>query len=338
MSAALATLFYPLETGLLTPGRVLFLNAQHYPFLDQLDKNDLCLQQFFKPYEAALGAKGYDASPSIPCEHAAFDMVMLAAPKNQIETLYLMAQGLQALKPGGVLVVAAENKAGGGRLVKNFGHFGLGDIQNETRNKARVVWAENNALNDEALKRAIKDGSPQSVCEEEFYSCPGIYGWNKIDKGSALLVQHLPDDLSGNGADFGCGYGYLGTYILQRENVKALHNLDADWRALEMCRKNLAGIKSEAFVEFAWEDLTQRTMLQALDFIVMNPPFHEGKSTDILIGEGFIASAAHSLKRGGRLFMVANKHLPYEQVLQQNFSDVQKPCEGQGFKVFCAIK
>lgn len=338
MSDALATLFYPLETGLLKPGRMLFLNAQPYSFLDQLDQNTLVLQQFFKPYEAALGAGGYDVHPAIPSDREAFDMVMLAAPKNQIETLYLMARGLQALKPGGVLVVAAANKAGGGRLVKNFETLGLENTGNETRNKARAVWGQKNALNEEAVTQAIKEGSPQSVCDEGFYSCPGIYGWNKIDQGSALLAQHLPGDLSGNGADFGCGYGYLGTHILQRDNVKALHNLDADWRALEMCRKNLTEVKSDAFVEYAWEDLTQKTMLQNLDFIVMNPPFHEGKLVDISIGEGFIISAAHSLKRGGRLFMVANRQLPYEPVLQQNFSDVQKPCEGQGFKVFCAVK
>src|SRR5690606_29767337 len=54
-----------------------------------------------------------------------------------------------------------------------------------------------------------------TIGELRFLSKPGLYGWNKIDQGSALLVEtfkaHFP---SANChyqrcLDLGCGYGYL---------------------------------------------------------------------------------------------------------------------------------
>jgi len=70
----------------------------------------------------------------------------------------------------------------------------------------------------------------------------------------------------------------------------------------------------------------------------MNPPFHEGKASDQSIGQNFIKTAANSLKSGGALWMVANSQLAYESHLNNLFSEVKKTFEGQGFKVFHAVK
>lgn len=54
----------------------------------------------------------------------------------------------------------------------------------------------------------------------------------------------------------------------------------------------------------------------------MNPPFHEGRVTDVSLGQSFIAAAASRLKPGGRLLMVANRQLPYELTLKGLFKTV----------------
>ena len=166
----------------------------------------------------------------------------------------------------------------------------------------------------------------------------GLYGWNKIDKGSQLLLERLPHDLKGRGADFGCGYGLIARHVLeQNPNVKLMHVMDADARAVEICTDNLAVYKDRVQAKYC--DLTRpQDHLRNLDFIVMNPPFHEGKKTDFSIGLGFIKSSAAALSPRGVLYVVANAHLPYEDLLQAEFKTVEKLHEGGGFKVFTAHK
>ena len=53
---------------------------------------------------------------------------------------------------------------------------------------------------------------------------------------------------------------------------------------------------------------------------------------------GSIAAAADALNPGGRLWLVANRHLPYEQVLDARFAEVRAVAQAQGFKVIAATK
>jgi len=340
---ALNTLFYPYETARLPwpvqGQRVAFFNAQNHAALRAIEA-DLYLQQNFKPYAQELQNAGFETSCILPIdENETYDTVFIALPKNRIEAAYLIARALQCLKSQGILVVAAANKAGGARIVKMLAGFGLIDCGSESKNKGRVCWAIKENVDQIAVDMALKDGQVQDVLDGAFQSQPGLFGWNKIDKGSALLLQHLPNDLTGKGADFGCGYGLLARHVLQNCNVRSLTCIDADARAVELCRVNVQNVQKNAAIDFIWADLTvSLPVLKNLDFIVMNPPFHEGKFTDADIGKAFINSAYESLKRKGKLWMVANSQLPYEPVLNAQFYKVEKVFEGAGFKIFCAEK
>jgi len=339
---ALDTLFHLFESGIISyPAagqRTLFLNTQDHRALNSF-QCEMSFQQSFRPFAKRLKAAGHRVCPDFPEEEQSFDMVIIAAPKNQIETLYLIACGLGFLKPNGLLIAAAENKAGGSRLQKNMAHFDLENLKSESRNKSRAVWTKVLSFDEKRVEQALTDGAMQGVLDGCFQSQPGVFGWNKLDQGSQVLLQHLPDELKGKGADFGCGYGLLSRYVLENYKLKSLTCIDAEARAVEACRLNLEGVDTDAELTFEWVDLTQDlSHVSGLDFIVMNPPFHEGKKVDLSIGEGFIKNAAVSLKRNGSLWMVANKQLPYEPILQEAFFRVETVFEGRGFKVFCAVK
>ena len=51
------------------------------------------------------------------------------------------------------------------------------------------------------------------------------------------------------------------------------------------------------------------------------------------IGRAFIAAAANALKPGGRLWLVANRHLPYEHALGEGFPQVETLVQNGGFKI-----
>lgn len=316
----------------------LFLNAQYHVDLESLAKEGIHCQQYFKPYYDALQAKGFAVCADIEIEAQSKDFVFLSLPKNMIEAHFLIAQGLLSLKRGGIILCAAENKTGGSRLQKMLGSFDISDIAHESRNKCRAVWGRVENINMDAVQNALSAGQEQAILDGRFQSQPGIFGWDKIDKGSDILTRFISKDMKGKGADFGCGYGYLSEFILSHcRKVKRISCIDADYRAVELCRKNLSAF--EVDTPCYWADLSMpHPDLRNLDFIVMNPPFHEGKKQDLELGKAFIQSAHQSLRRGGRLWMVANAHLPYENIVQDLFFECTKHHEGQGFKIFEGLK
>ena len=91
-------------------------------------------------------------------------------------------------------------------------------------------------------------------------------------------------------------------------------------------------------VAFHWHDVTAGLPARC-DVIVTNPPFHaQGRADRPDIGRAFIAAAADALQAGGRLWLVANRHLPYEDALGARFASVRTVAQAQGFKVIEAIK
>ena len=88
-----------------------------------------------------------------------------------------------------------------------------------------------------------------------------------------------------------------------------------------------------------WADL--RRPLEGLadfDFVVMNPPFHDGGAEDKALGVAFIAAASQMLSKRGVCWLVANRHLPYEAALTAAFSSVTVKGDGGGYKIFEARK
>jgi 16S rRNA (guanine1207-N2)-methyltransferase len=71
---------------------------------------------------------------------------------------------------------------------------------------------------------------------------------------------------------------------------------------------------------------------------VTNPPFHQGRADLPELGRAFIVAAADALIAGGRLWLVANRHLPYEAVLNECFKTMRTVTTERGYKVIEAIK
>lgn len=294
--------------------------------------------QNFKLYADILAHEGVETTSKWSPDQT-YSIALCAIPKQKEAAKYRLARALSSLEDGGVLVAAAANDAGGKRLEKWFSDLGLAS-HSLSKSKCRVVWAQKENIDQENIDQYLKFGNIQKIKieDKEFLSQPGVYGWNKTDAGSKFLQEYLPSDLNGVGGDFGCGYGYLSWSVLEKNpKIQKLYCLDADYEAVELCQLNLASYTQD--IECLWMDLTQKPDgLVPLDWIVMNPPFHEGKETKNDIGQKFIMNAAHCLRRGGVLMMVANAHLPYEEGLSQFFSTVEKVAENYGFKVFQAIK
>jgi 16S rRNA (guanine1207-N2)-methyltransferase len=87
---------------------------------------------------------------------------------------------------------------------------------------------------------------------------------------------------------------------------------------------------------FHWLDLEGEKVERKYDVAVMNPPFHQGRAADPGIGLAMIRAAAAGLKAGGRLFVVANRGLPYDAALNTAFGKVTELAADKTFRVWLA--
>lgn len=252
---------------------------------------------------------------------------MLAPPGTQ-ERRYTLALALRALKPGGAITALAPKDKGGSRLGKELADFGCA-VEESSKRHHRICQTQR----PETLvgvDDAISQGAPRIVEGLGLWSQPGVFSWDRVDPGSALLASRLPP-LKGRGADLGCGIGVLAHAVLTSAAVSELHLVDIDRRAVEVARRNV----DDSRARFHWADATgDEPPLLDLDFVVMNPPFHDAGAEDRALGQAFIRRAAKAIRSGGVCWLVANRHLPYESVLAEAFKSVRLDVEAGGYKVY----
>jgi 16S rRNA (guanine1207-N2)-methyltransferase len=296
------------------------------------------------PAEVARAPEGaIQFSPLMPGAQALEDaapgtlsqMVMLAPP-GTVERRYAVALALRALAPGAVLTLCAPKDQGGLRLRKELTAFGC-EPQETVRRHHRICTVRRPDTIAE-LDAAIAEGAPRLVEQLGLWSQPGVFSWDRIDPGTALLVEQLPAadrPLSGKGADFGCGLGVLAHSVLRSPQVEGLTMIDIDRRAIAAAQRNVVDPR----VRFMWADVRlPDATLTDLNFVVMNPPFHDGGNEDRALGQTFIRRAADVLRKGGVCWITANRHLPYEAILTPLFKRVALRAEANGYKVYEAQK
>jgi 16S rRNA (guanine1207-N2)-methyltransferase len=161
-----------------------------------------------------------------------------------------------------------------------------------------------------------------------------VFSWDRIDPGTALLMQHLPAP-SGRGADFGCGIGILARAVLASAKVEQITLIDIDRRAINAAQRNL----DDPRVRFRWADVRDpNPELAELDFVVMNAPFHDAGTEDRALVHRFVKGAAAVLRNGGVCWLVANRHLPYEAILKPLFKRIDLKIDTGGYKIYEAHK
>ncbi len=308
--------------------RIAFLNASPHPLLHGLQQHssELTLVQSFKPTINALLSTGL-----APDELSGlYNLILLIPAKDKVQSLGWMAQAFSHLQDGGRLLVVCENQYGAksyeSALRKIAGH-----VNSSSKSKCRIFSAKKTASLEPALQQEwLAAAKPGKLESHGLWAQAGLFSWKSADVGSQLLLQHLPL-FNGEGMDLCCGYGLLSVAVLQASaEIKRLHMVDAEGLALENAGKNVAFSDK---VELHHLDAAEEALPENLDWIVCNPPFHSGQSRDVDLGKTIVSRACDSLKQGGELYMVANRQLPYENILKEKLQEVEIIAAGHGFKV-----
>lgn len=168
-----------------------------------------------------------------------------------------------------------------------------------------------------------------------FETDAGVFSKTHMDKGTAMLLDALPEHFAKRVLDLGCGWGAVGVCLAARWPQAEIVMTDVNERATALAKKNLAanGLHGAVFTGDGLGHLEG-----VFDLIATNPPIRAGKA---VIYRLFEESAAR-LTAGGTLYIVIRKQQGAESArafLEGLGCHVETVSRGGGgFRVFKAIK
>ena len=269
-----------------------------------------------------------------------YQFVFFRISKEKALAHHVINSAHQLLNPDGQLIISGAKQEGIkgyiDRSSKRYLHL-------ETFKADKAHWAAryqntdnpNSALDDKSyplMRDAIEETHfNQTVV---FSSKPGVFGWNKIDRGSQLLIEsldkiesQLPDVKTV--LDIGCGYGYLSVLAAKKLNCSVTAT-DNNAAAIETCRFNLQKHEIEHQVIAA---NCAKGIKEKFELVVCNPPFHTGFSVENDLTDQFLKAAKQRLGQHGIAIFVVNLHIPLERKAKQYFDSVNLISESPNFKV-----
>ena len=281
------------------------------------DSKNLTVQQNDFASVEAFKVAHLSAKPEFPS--GAFDLAIVEITRSKEETRDLIARAA-ALAP--FVLVDGQKTDGIESHYKAIRKLAEG-VGSYTKAHGRLFWFETVDLSDWRASPKMVDG---------FETWPGFFSVGEVDRASKGLADVLPNSFSGSVADLGAGWGYLAPAVLKSPKLKQLDLVEAHHGALASAKRNV----EDPRVNFIWGDAT--TFRGTYDAVVMNPPFHKSRADDPELGRKFIRAAGKIVARHGALWMVANKHLPYEGTLAENFGAIEELPAPNGFKIFKASR
>lgn len=270
------------------------------------------------------------------------DCILFRISKERSTSHHVLNWAKKLLPAGGELIIAGKKNEGVksyySNAVKILGFSGK--IEKHKDNYVAYLRAPTSE-SQKALNDKDYASSQETVTIDNFtcQSKPGIYGWNKIDQGSQLLAEHFSLSLAKNRKqnanttrllDIGCGYGYLSITAAQA-NIKHIVATDNNAAAISLCQTNLTQLQAQMHAQdhnsepFEFEVIADdcgQGIDQKFNWILCNPPFHQGFDISNALTEKFVINAKHLLSRSGIALFVVNSFIPIEKVAQEHFAQV----------------
>ncbi|WP_433436778.1 methyltransferase [Nonomuraea sp. CA-141351] len=168
----------------------------------------------------------------------------------------------------------------------------------------------------------------------------GTFCADRLDIGTRFFLQNLPP-LRGREhvVDLGCGNGVIGLAATLTDSEAKVSFIDESYQALASAEATLrANVDMSSNATFLAADGMSGVPAGTVDLVLTNPPFHTHRArTDATAWRMFNGSRA-ALRRGGELWVIANRHLGYHVKLRRLFGNCEVAASNAKFVVLRAVK
>ena len=275
------------------------------------------------------------------------DSVAIRIPQERLALLQLLVDAFAVLNVGGRCYIAGATNEGiktAARTIETlFGNARVLARDNSHRVISAVkrtdAPASAEGLDSPFLKHDAFHESEATLRGKQYtlYSRPGVFSWDHADEATAILADAMEIRQGDAVLDIGCGSGALGLVAATLSGHGRITMVDTD---VEAVRSATRSAEANGVVNYRalTSDVAAAVLDERFDVVVTNPPFHVGKATDLNVPNQFIQDSWEVLVHGGRLFLVANRTLPYEQAIKHRYGNVANLYNGPRFKVLTATR
>lgn len=261
-----------------------------------------------------------------------YDCLVILLNKAKALSVKLLSKLSPKIKNDGLIYIAAENSKGGksaNSLFKGEDCFKLDTARKST------IWC---AKNSKAYVVKDKEKFIDFECNEvnlKLLQNEGIFSFMAVDLGTKLLLNEIKNFSFKSTLDLGTGCGIIGIYLAK----KGLFNItlsDISAEALYLAYQNAKLNNVQEQCSFVASDMLDD--VASYDFIVTNPPFHQGIKTAISKTEQMLCNSIEHLNDNGSLLLVCNAFLNYENSLNKVYCSVKCLNNTTKFKVISCTK
>ncbi|EKT53644.1 16S rRNA (guanine(1207)-N(2))-methyltransferase RsmC [Providencia sneebia] len=259
------------------------------------------------------------------------DTLIYYWPKNKQEACFQLDDLCTYLKAGSQIFIVGENRSG----VKSAEAImeGIATLQKiDSARRCGLYYGELEQPTTFDIARWWRRYEEEDV---QIHALPGVFSHNELDIGSNLLLATLNEPMKGKVLDLACGNGVIATVVGKRNPDVTLTLSDVSASAIASATATLEAnqLTGKVIASDAYSNIDEQ-----FDWIISNPPFHDGLNTSYNAVENMIYQAPKYLKKGGRLRIVANAFLPYPDMLDKAFGGHTVLAKTGKFKVYEATK
>jgi 16S rRNA (guanine1207-N2)-methyltransferase len=323
------------NSALFDAGKWLLVNPTESDIFSKLENSNIFgFHQYYDVFQDCVQSQGPEKHTfAAYCKNnQTYDGAVIYMPKAKEQAVMLIANMAACVKEGGMILLVGENKSGiksGDKLLQKVSGR-VNKIDSARHCVLYCAQLEKNCpfnLDDWINYKEIR--VKDITCSIAF--SPGVFSSGELDVGTKLLLENIPPRMSGEILDFACGAGVIGCFVAKQCEKINLTLCDVSALAILCTELSLAKNKIDAKV-IASDGLSD--IKGTFDYILTNPPFHSGIKTDYAITQTFIQQVKQRMHSKSSLILVANRFLPYPDLLKAALGRVKTIAQTTKFNLY----